>query len=1010
MTSIEKKPESSSLGSMIINFRFIILIAVALITFFFIYGATQRLSIQILLEEMLPPNHEFIQLHAEYEESYGGTSTILVAIAVERGDIFRPDVLEKIKRVNDAILFHEDVRRAFVYSMAQRKSKVAKGMGSGSVDVSALMWPEVDTSPEGIARLKENIFTSDLYNGVYVSRDGKAALIMADCWPDIDYASFFNFIQELKAEEEDENTSIHVAGRPMLLGWIFHFMPTTYLILGITVVFMIVILAFIFRNIIGVAVPLIACALSIIWGFGFISYLGINFNPLMIVLAILVAARAISHSVQTTRRYLEELQICGDKKKAAGATVNGLFLASLAAIITDAAGFSVLMLARIPMIQQIAFLCTFWVISILLIVAVFGPILCIYMPKPKNIKKYSFEWDKETGQPKLTATSSIFDTIAKLAVGRTNLAIIITLVVIGLAAGYSAKDLRIGDTHPGSPILWPDSVYNQDCDRINELFSDSGTDLITVIVQGSAGDIGRPEVMKRIDLYERFITHRHPETVAGSQSLVRILKTMNKEFHESDPRQLIIPDRRDLIANLMFFFHMAGDPADVSVIVQPQYEHTVIRVFLKDHKGDTLIDIIDSTREFFESQDPIPGVEFKFPAGYGGIVAGINEEIKWSRTGTLLLVFATVFIFCGIAHRSIFAAVLLCVPIGVATLVAFAYMTIKNIGLDINSLPVVAVGIGVGIDYGIYMLSRMEEEFKNTRGDWEKMAHTSLNSTGKAVFITALTVIIPALLWPLLADLRFQAEMGLLLSFFILFAMIGAMFFIPSAICFFKPKFMLKHTHLTQADIEAQEAGFGMDAVKEMTIADTISMGSSRLVKDKIAEGANVNSVTEDETPLLIKALQVTDFEQRREIIKHLLNAGANVNARDRENSAALHVAASYGFADTVKQLLDAGAKMDGEAPFKDSPVAKAIEHGNAGVLEEFINRGYPVDMEAIKHVVEKAGYGNRHIAELFIKLFIQKKVDFLQKDESGMTALEYLKSTGRFSGLVQLIDKMMKK
>jgi len=789
----EKK---TSIGEFIVRYRYPIMAVMGLLTVLFIYGMSQKLSMEVLLEEMIPPNHEFVKLHGKYESAYGGTSTVMLAIMVKKGDIFNPEMLKKIKRINDTLLFNPDIRRSFVYSIAQRKSKATKGHAGGTVDVTALMWPEIDTTPQGIKTLKENIFTADLYNGVLVSRDGKATLIMADCWDNIDYSKFFNFIQELKEREENDNVSIHVAGRPMLLGWIYHFMPKLYLIFGITVVFTVLVVAAYFRNVV-VVIPLLALVLSTVWGFGVISLFGVNFNPLMVVLAVLVAARALSHSVQTTRRYLEELYLAkGDRTRAAEATLNGLFLASLAAIVTDAAGFCVLILARIPMIQKIAILCACWVVSILLISSVLGPLLCIYMPIPKNLKKYDFSFDTDRKKKK----RGIMDAAADMCLRRSNVAIVIAMVVIGLIAATFDSKLKVGDTFPGSPILWPDSRYNMDCQKINEKFDASGTDLISVIVEGEEEwSIQEPAVLKRIDLYERYIAHKFPDLVGGTQSLARIVKTMNKEFHEGDVRYLAIPDDKRLITNLMFFYQTAGDPGDYTTLFDGRYRHTIIRVFLKDHRGETLKNVVQATREFFESQPEIKGVAFKYAAGYGGILAATNEEIKKSQTGTLLLVFLTVFVFCGLAYRSIIAAVLLCVPLLVASLVAFMYMVIKDIGLDINVLPVAAVGIGVGVDYGIYILSRMEEEFKNTGGDWKAMTHTTMNSAGKGVVITAFTVIIPILLWPLMADLKFQAEMGLLLSFIMFFDMLGALLFLPAAVNLIKPKFMFRSAGITPA-------------------------------------------------------------------------------------------------------------------------------------------------------------------------------------------------------------------
>jgi len=1010
--------QKKTLGHRFLQYRYWIMVVTALLTLLFIYGLGRRLSVQVLLEEMVPPAHPFVKLHGEYENQYGGSSTVVVSLVVKEGDIFNPATLQKIKRVNDEILFYPDVRRALVSSIAQRKSKVVKGHAGGTVDVSALMWPEIDLTPEGILNLKHNIYTNDLYNGTLVSKDGTATMIIADCWPNINYSEFFNFIQQLKQKEEDENTTIHVAGRPMLLGWIYHFMPRLLVIFAITALFIVCAVALIFRNVIGIVIPMLAGSLSAVWGFGLIALFGVNFNPLMVVLVILVGARALSHSVQTTRRYLEELFIAdGDKKKAAVATIDGIFLASLAAIVTDAAGFSVLILAKIPMVQKIAILCSFWVMAILLIVSGMGPLLCIYMPNPKNLKKYSFSWDKGDldKDEALTQTTGWMEGIARACTSRNSaIAIVAGMILIGvLTLPYDAR-LRIGDTNPGSPILWPDSVYNRDCKIINAKFDNSGTDLLSIIVEGKQNEVvEEPAVMKRIDLYERFITTKYPDLVGGTQSIAKIVKTLNKEFHEGDVRYFTVPDDKRLITNLMFFYAMGGDPSDYTTYVEARYKHTIIRVFLKDHQGETLEKVIAATDEFFKSQPEIKDVTFRYAAGYGGILAATNEEVRAAQTGTLLFCFITVFIFCAIAYRSMVAAIILCIPLLVANLVAVLYMVFKNVGLDLNALPVAAVGIGVGVDYGIYILSRMEEEFKNTGGDWVRMVHTSLNSAGKGVVITAVTVIVPIVLWPLMADLKFQAEMGLLLTFIMFFDMLGALFFVPACVVLFKPQFIKKHAHLSDEQIAAaaaaraaQEIEIIVSAVEHPFFAAVFS-GDQRAVKKMLGSGSNANIGTRDGYTLLMEAVKIPQAESRLAIVKMLLDAGVNLRAHDADGHSALHYAAICGFDETARMLIKYGAEVNDGATIKDQPLGKALQHGNIKTFECLIQEGAGVTEEVLRFIADQYSSSFAPIAESLLRLAMSRMLQLDRAVAQGRTVRDILQHVKGVEELIHRIDRL---
>ncbi|MBW1912631.1 MAG: MMPL family transporter [Deltaproteobacteria bacterium] len=774
------------LAKLIIKYRLLVVLAVLAITIFFAYFIPQ-LSFQVLLSELVPPKHPYIKLTGQFFEQFGGANGMIIEVKVKEGDIFNPETLQKIKRINDDILFHPDVMRALVLSMAQRKVKRISGFGGG-FDVTAIMWPHTPTETGDILQLREDIFTNDLYDGFLVSRDGKAALIYAELWDGANYEKFFRFLEELKIREGDHNTTLHMAGMPVLYAWIYKFLPQTKNILLITILFFVIILFVLFgTRWQGIIIPMAVGIISGIWGLGFTSLIG-NLSPLMIVLPILIGARAISHSVQLTRRYLEEYDRLGDKKAAAEATIVGLFLPSFSAIITDAAGFMVLVLAKIIMIYRLAFICTFWLFAIFLVVAILGPVLCTYLPIRKKEEAKTLE---------KSLIVSFFNRIhmgmARWQMGKQRFAIVGTVVVIGIVASYYAvTHLTIGDIHAGSPILWPESVYNRDCREINARFEKAGTDTLNLIVAGKDNyAMDNPQVLKRIEGYGRYIKRKMPQKVGGVQSVVSILKKLNMELHEGDPRWHILPDTMEMAGSLFDMYRSGGDPQDFDKFTDGRYMNGNVIVFMKDHTRATIDTVLSSTKEYFAGLPPIKEAEFKWAGGVIGIMAATNEEVERSQFGILLLVMIAIFFLCSITFRSVVAGVILTVPLLVANFACFAFMGLKGISLDVNTLPVAAVGIGVGVDYGIYLLSRIEEEYGKT-GDLASTIHQALTTAGNGVVFTALTIIIPVGLWYFLSSLKFQAEMGLLMALLMLFNAVVALLFQPAAVFILKPKFLIK--------------------------------------------------------------------------------------------------------------------------------------------------------------------------------------------------------------------------
>jgi predicted RND superfamily exporter protein len=141
-----------------------------------------------------------------------------------------------------------------------------------------------------------------------------------------------------------------------------------------------------------------------------------------------------------------------------------------------------------------------------------------------------------------------------------------------------------------------------------------------------------------------------------------------------------------------------------------------------------------------------------------------------------------------------------------------AVMVIMGIGLDVNSLPIAAIGIGVGIDYGIYLLSRICEEFRDSQHHGDAI-QAAVTTTGKAIFFTATIVLIGILPWYFLSELKFLADMGLLLVMIMLINMVIALVVLPLLVYLFKPKFIEREHLILSENVDMQTLMDAHDAV-----------------------------------------------------------------------------------------------------------------------------------------------------------------------------------------------------
>jgi predicted RND superfamily exporter protein len=764
---------------LILRHRMIFVFALLAMTVFFAVQI-RHCRMASYADDLLPGKHPYVQVNKEFREIFGGANIVLVAVTVKEGDIFNPQTLQKIQNITRAFQHVPAVNNNSITSIAVRKVKNIRSTAWG-MKIQPVMYPAVPQTQEEIERLKRLVYTDDMILGKLVSKDGKSALIMADFFEDkMDPRVVFEKVMEMKENEEDANTSVHPVGEPILIGWAYKYAPQMLWIFGVTVLVLILLLYGYFRSVRGTAIPLLSAGVSAIWGLGFTGLLHYNFDPLILVVPFLISARACSHSVQMVERYFEEYLRNEDPVVACQAACRGLLAPGLLGIVTDAAGILIIVVAPIPLLTKLALIGAFWVLSIIFSVLILNPLLLSFLPPPsKALTKFLFVED-----------SLLNRFLARVAVATFSRARCVTLAVTAVVlvwAFSSARNLTIGDAHEGTSLLWPDSQFNRDIRHINKHFP--GVNPLYVIVEGTQeNDFKRPEVLRAIEAYQR-VMELDPR-VGGTQSITDVLKQLNRKFHEDDPRWGVIPNEWNEVGQLMYLFLNGADPGDLDRWMNWNFSQGNIVVFFKDHKGETIRNAIHRSKEFIEDH-PLDGVQFKLCGGVIGVMAAINEEISQSQTLTLALAFLVIFVTCSITYRSPVAGILFIMPLAVANVLTFAFMASLKIGLNINTLPISSLGIGLGVDYGIYIVSRIKEEYTSS-GDLRKATRIAMTTAGRAVLFTATTLTAGVIFWYFLSDMRFQAEMGLLLGLWMITSMIGGMLLLTTVIHFIKPGFITR--------------------------------------------------------------------------------------------------------------------------------------------------------------------------------------------------------------------------
>ncbi|MHB0766290.1 efflux RND transporter permease subunit [Stutzerimonas sp. NM35] len=755
-----------------------VLAIIAALTLFFALRIP-LLKIYTDFADLLPQEHPYIQLHNGIKDTFGGANVLVIGVEFAEGDLFSNENLATIDRVTQAVDSLPGVNHNLVSSLTHRNSRKIWLTEVGSINSEPYYQAEFGPlSDEQLAAMKADVVANPRVYGPLVSTDLKLALVKAQLIEgQLDYEQTFAQLQALRETETRAGVTLYATGQPVLVGWAYTYMDQILQIFLFTVLAMLALLLFHFRKAYGVLIPLGGVMISTIWGLGIISLLGYNLDPLGLVIPFLVAARAMSHGVQLVERYYAEVRQLGDGQLAARATFDSLFRPGTLGIVTDAIGLALIAIGSIALNTKLGIYASLWATTVIFSVLIGVPLLLSILPTPKNAEI------KETLLRHIGATCAV--TMARP--GAAGKLLVLAALAI-LAGGWAAAKVTIGDAEPGSPILYPEHDYNVSSKEINRRFPGS-EELYLIAEHEEKGGIKRPEVLKALQSLQAHMLA--DPSVGGSKGLPDLIKQVNRLMHNDDPRWFQIPHDADYVGGLMFTY-MASSPIPGAL---NEFNDTDDRVanlvfYYKDRQGETIRRAIHMAKQWIaEHGEEVPGLSIRLAGGTLGVAAAMNESAFETNLLVLPLVFLLIFAFVMLFYTSWHAGLMILMAMLFATVLTYAYMGLAGMSIDINTVPVIAVGIGVGIDYSIYMMDRIREEIVKA-GNLAAAVQRAITTTGMAVSFTAITLMAGIVMWVLLSDLRFQADAALLLCVMIVLNGFASMLLVPAWVLVFKPRFI----------------------------------------------------------------------------------------------------------------------------------------------------------------------------------------------------------------------------
>jgi len=781
------------LGDKLIEFRNPVMILVILVTGFFAWEA-MKLQLVTSFGDLLPQSHEFVKIHNKYSGTFGGANNIVVMYQVKDGTIFTQKDLTNIFNMTASMDTVFGVNHNQIESIGHRTVRHLRVAAGGTLRAEPVMLraPQSQDEVDSIRRIVHN--AENVY-GLIVSLDDKSALIRANFIEGrLDYRRIF---EEVNAKVVDPynggNVTIYVAGEPRLYGWVYNYAGDVFWILVVTYCIEWVLRWMYFHDWRGSLRPTLTGLIAAFWGMGFIQLIGLALDPLMLVMPFLITARAVSHAIQMHDRYYEEFEKCGwNKRRAIVAAFAELFVPTFSGIATDAFGVLVIILVPVIMLQKLAITASWWILAITISEMLLNPIVYYYLKAPepelvvlrerggfrKGIERFTHVLMSPTGK-------------------------VVTLVSWGVATAvaiYFMRGLTIGDPTAASPLLFTDSPYNVAHTQIQESFG--GVEPLIVVAEGYDKDAMKdPQTLRTMEKFQRTL-ERDP-AIGYSFSLADIIRAVNRVFHELEHKWGVIPDSWTDIGGLFFIFFSGSPPTETAKYVDPSYTTAHVTFFARNHQGDNIRRVIARCRTFIK-ENPMDKAAFKLAGGLIGVLAAANEELVRNDLLMNFLGFFTIYLILLFTYRSFACGIYLLGPLIASNLMVNAYMAIEGIGVNIHTLPLVTVGVGFGIDYGLYIVSRIIEEIR-IRGDLVDSVREALVTSGKAVTFTAVTMIVSTAFWTS-SHIRFNAEMGLMLAIWMGVSYVGSQTLLPILVIVFKPKFIMKEAHNLPAQVQAAAA------------------------------------------------------------------------------------------------------------------------------------------------------------------------------------------------------------
>jgi uncharacterized protein len=756
----------------IFNNRLAVLLVSLVVTLFLGWHAA-KLPVNASFEKMIPGSHPYIQNFFKHKEALRGLgNSVRIVVENKSGDIYDKGYLLALQKVNDTVYLIPGADRSFMrglWTSSLRWTEVTEEGYRGG----AVMPDGFDGSPAAMDQLKTNIARAGIV-GSYVADDLRSSLIVVpllDTNPEtrqpLDYASFSNDLERKVRALETPTVKIHIVGFAKIVGDLIEGLGQVMSFFGLSAAIAALFVFGFTRDIRSTLLLVGVSAVGVVWLLGLMQLLGYVLDPYSVLVPFLIFAIGLSHGAQKMNGVMQDVARGTHKYVAARYTFRRLFLAGLTALLTNVVGFAVLMVIDIPVIRDLALTTSIGVSVLIFTKLILIPVLLSFIGVSEKAAARSVRAEQAAGGHDWAGRA--WASLLHFTERRWAMAAVVAATVLGLAASAISFQLKTGDLDPGAPELRPDSRYNRDVAYVNAHYGLS-SDQFVVMLQTPPDGCKQFATLTEVDRLGASL--REVEGVKATASASDMVRFFTAGQFEGNPKWLAIPRNASML-------NTAVDQVivDRPELAEPRCAVTPLIAYLADHKADTLTRVVEAVETFAKAHGS-PEREFQLAAGSAGVEAATNIVVHEANRRMLVLLYAAVVMLCFITFRSWRAVVVALVPLLITSALCEALMVALGIGVKVATLPVIALGVGVGVDYALYLLS-VQLALQRRGVPLREAYMRSLRFTGRVVALVGMTMAAGVVTWAW-SPIKFQADMGILLTFMFLWNMIGALVLIPA--------------------------------------------------------------------------------------------------------------------------------------------------------------------------------------------------------------------------------------